>query len=152
MKQQDIYASQLFRLFFFATRHPVFPSGLFNHQRQTHSLFFQHLGLSIVQRPLKKISVALIKKVYAEDSEGRNRRRGEKMKDYEVEVSLDVWWMGEIMLGSFHHQLNQNWFVFNINSDFNMKILGFFYIKFSHYDRIEHFSFIISWLLLIMFL
>lgn len=63
--------------------------SFFNHQRQTHLLFLQCLWLSIVRRPLRKTSVALIKKIYAKDSEEKNPSKGEKMKDCWVEGSLD---------------------------------------------------------------
>lgn len=94
MKQQDIYGALVIRLFFFfASLHPVFP--------QSFSLTSDKLSRCSCRGLGEKTSVALIKKIYAEDSEGRNQSRGEKMKDCEVEVSLDVWWMGEIMLGVF---------------------------------------------------
>lgn len=64
-----------------------------NHWRQNRSLFLQFLWLIIPV--LWETSMALIREVYAEDTE-RIRSRREKMKDRKVKVSLDVWWIGKL--------------------------------------------------------
>lgn len=72
----------------------------FNHWQQTRSLFLQLSWLSITV--LWETSMALIRAIYAEDTGRISWSRGEKMKDSEVEVSLDLWWTACIMRVGFY--------------------------------------------------